>query len=365
MMVTSNKTAFNAITLFSGIGVDEFYLPNIGINIKLACELSSKRVEIYKFFHSTPNVICGDLCNTNIKNAIIEFAKQNDIKLLIATPPCQGVSLAGINKSMNDILSDKRNFLVMNAIDIFEKTTPDYFIIENVPRFQKMLFPNKYQNSLVPLEALLCEKFSHDYNIDVKIFNAADYGVPQNRLRIVYRLWKKGLYWGVPQKQSVITVRQAIGALPSIESGEQSGIKNHNARIIPRNHIECMRHTPSGKSAFDNPIFFPKKINGEKIKGFNNTFKRMDWDKPAPTITMRNEIVSSQENVHPGYLLPDGTWSDARVLTLRELLILSSLPPDLDIPNNITESCFRQLIGEGIPPKMFAEIIRQIGAFNE
>ena len=95
-MVTSNKTAFNAITLFSGIGVDEFYLPNIGINIKLACELSSKRVEIYKFFHSTPNVICGDLCNTNIKNAIIEFAKQNDIKLSLLNPYVRKMSMKHI-----------------------------------------------------------------------------------------------------------------------------------------------------------------------------------------------------------------------------------------------------------------------------
>ena len=49
----------------------------------------------------------------------------------------------------------------------------------------------------------------------------------------------------------------------------------------------------------------------------------MHWDKPAPTITMKNGSISSQNNVHPGRLLPNGTYSDARVLTVAELSILT------------------------------------------
>ena len=82
---------------------------------------------------------------------------------------------------------------------------------------------------------------------------------------------------------------------------------------------------------------------------------------PAPTVTMRNEIISSQENVHPGRDNGDGTWSDARVLTLRELLIISSLPPDMEKPDNLTDTAFRQLIGEGIPPKLMEAIMKGIG----
>jgi DNA (cytosine-5)-methyltransferase 1 len=122
-----------------------------------------------------------------------------------------------------------------------------------------------------------------------------------------------------------------------------------------------MRHTPTGHSAFENNVFFPKKTNGERISGYGNTYMRMRWDKPAPTITMRNECISSQENVHPGRPSGDGTWSDARVLTLRELLIVSSLPADLDIPSNMTETAFRQVIGEGIPPLMLKKILEGIG----
>ena len=360
-MKKSKQTKLKAITLFSGIGVDEFDLCDAGIDVKMACELSPKRVEIYKQLHPTPNVICGDLCNSEVKKKIIHYGQKEKIDLLIATPPCQGVSWAGMNKSVSAILCDSRNSLVLNAIEIFDAISPNYFIIENVPRFQDMLFPSSDRKKLVPLKELLQEMFSSRYEIAVAVLNAADFGVPQTRYRIVYRLWKKGLSWGDPVKERQISLREAIEHLPSLESGEASTIPNHIARKIPQNHIECMRHTPTGMSAFDNPVFFPKKSNGERIKGFKNTFKRMSWDKPAPTVTMRNEIASSQENVHPGRPLPDGTWSDARVFTLRELFIVSSLPPDLVVPPGVTETAFRQLIGEGIPPMMLAKIIKRIG----
>lgn len=348
-----------AISLFSGAGIDEFYLSNVGVDVILANEIIESRATAYKALHKNQNVINADICKSEVKNEIIEFAKDNKIALIIATPPCQGVSWAGANKTGDSLLKDRRNFLVLNAIEIFDAVRPDYFIIENVPRFKEMLFP--IGDEWHTLEELLRKKYSEEYEISVLILDAADYGVPQTRLRIVYRIWKKGLKWAEPTQEVHISLEDAIGFLPSLEAGENSTIKNHYARKHPDNHIECMRHTPTGKSAYDNEMFYPRKGNGEKIKGFKNTFKRMRWDRPAPTLTMRNEIVSSQENVHPGRLLPDGTWSDARVLTLRELLIVSSLPPDLDVPQNLSETSFRQIIGEGIPPKMFSKIIEQIG----
>lgn len=348
-----------AISLFSGAGIDEFYLDDVGVEVVLANEIIESRADAYKALHKNQNVINDDICKSEIKNEIIRVAKDNKINLIIATPPCQGVSWAGANKTGDSLLKDKRNFLVLNAIEIFDAVRPDYFIIENVPRFKEMLFP--IEDKWATLEELLRKKYSKEYDILVSILDAADFGVPQTRLRIVYRMWKKGLKWSEPQRTAPINLREAIGFLPSLEAGEKSDIKNHYARKHPKNHIECMKHTPTGKSAYDNEQFYPRKMNGEKIKGFKNTFKRMWWDRPAPTLTMRNEIISSQENVHPGKLLPDGTWSDARVLTLRELLIVSSLPPDLDVPQNLSETSFRQIIGEGIPPRMFSKIIEQIG----
>ena len=347
-----------AITLFSGVGVDEFYLKDCGIDVVLANEIISARAEAYKQLHENQNVVCDDICKDEVKALISDFAIQNNVDLIIATPPCQGLSWAGANKNLEALLTDKRNFLVLNAIDIIDKVLPSYVLIENVPRFEEMLFP--YDGQLVSLEKLLRTKYEDSYNIDVRVLNAADFGVPQYRQRIVFRMWKKELNWELPNAENHVSLRDAIGDLPSIEAGETTPIKNHFARNHPDNHLLCMRHTPTGKSAYDNAEYYPRKANGEMIKGFKNTFKRMSWDKPAPTVTMRNDIISSQENVHPGRLMPDGTYSDARVLTLRELLIVSSMPADVDIPKNLTETSFRQIVGEGIPPLMLSKILNGI-----
>ena len=86
----------------------------------------------------------------------------------------------------------------------------------------------------------------------------------------------------------------------------------------------------------------------------------MRWDEPAPTITVRNDCISSQRNVHPGRLLKNGTYSDARVLTPLELMILDSLPEDWNIPDDTPEILIRQIIGESVPPLMVQKIIQEI-----
>jgi DNA (cytosine-5)-methyltransferase 1 len=95
------------------------------------------------------------------------------------------------------------------------------------------------------------------------------------------------------------------------------------------------------------------------IKGFKTTYKRIDWDRPAPTITMMNGSINSQNNVHPGSPNDDGTYSDARTLTIRELLILCGLPSDwFDSYTDMNENFLRKVIGECFPPKMCLEIMK-------
>lgn len=349
----------NALSLFSSAGIGEFYLKNVGIDVVLAVEIVSSRAKAHQFLYPSCEVITADITDENVQKLLIEKSKEKEINLIIATPPCQGLSTAGNNKTEESLYRDPRNYLILSALKIVSELKPDYFIIENVPRFKQMKYTDGEE--FLSLHELLNKKYSNEYEIACDILNAADYEVPQTRLRVVYRMWKKGMNWHLPRKSSrIISVEEAIAELPSLEAGEDSGIKNHVARKHPNNHIECMRYTPTGKSAFANTVHYPKKEDGTKIKGYPNSYKRIRWDIPAPTVTMRNEIISSQENVHPGRELGDGKWSDARVLTLRELLIISSLPPDLDKPTNLTDTAFRQLIGEGIPPKMMEEIMKGI-----
>ncbi len=71
--------------------------------------------------------------------------------------------------------------------------------------------------------------------------------------------------------------------------------------------------------------------------------------------------MSSHNNVHPGRKLPDGTYSDARVLTLLETFIVSSIPEDIDFPKDSTDTFIRTVIGESIPPKLMMEVVSKIG----
>ena len=192
------------------------------------------------------------------------------------------------------------------------------------------------------------------------VVDSADYGVPQTRLRAIIKMNRKGKKWSWPFKKDKITVRDAIGHLPSLEAGERSEIKWHFARKHSKDNILWMKHTPTGKSAFSNPVYYPQKKDGTRVKGYESSYRRIRWDAPAPTITIRNDCIASQRNVHPGRLLPDGTYSDARVLTPLELMLLNSLPADWNIPDDTPELLIRQCIGESIPPLMLKEIVRGI-----
>lgn len=342
-----------ALSLFSGAGIGETYESEADIKTVVANELIAKRAEIYKYRFPDVNMIIGDIKEN--KKKIIEASKQEQIDMIIATPPCQGMSSAG----KRNYETDKRNFLIFDVLNIVDDLLPKYVFIENVPKFLKMEYFDK-NGELKSITNILKEKYFGIYNIKFGVYDAADYGVPQHRKRTIIRMFKKGLEWNEPEKQKHITVKEAIGHLPSLESGEASNLKYHIAPVCTEKHILWLKHTPTGKSAFENPVYYPQKENGEKIKAFANTYKRISWDKPCPTRTM-NYRISGSNNVHPGRLKPDGTYSDARPLTLLELLIVSSLPENINFPEGTTEKTIRDVIGEGIPPKMSLAFFKKIG----
>ena len=347
------------ISLFCCAGIGEFYLEKLGIDFIVANDIDPIRCKIYNHFHNKTKTIVGDITEKVTKDNILNVVQNTKIDFLLATPPCQGMSTAGKNRKDETLNFDVRNSLILETIDIIEKTNPKYILFENVPRFLKVKY--FFQDEYLTITEILDRKFGKEYNIKTDVFNSADFKIPQIRNRVFIRIFKKGCEWNDPKiDKKHISLKEAIGDLPTLESGEKSKIKNHWARTHPINQVLCLKNTPTGFSALNNEIHFPKNKNNEKVKGYKNCYRRVDWDRPSPTITMRNEIISSQNNVHPGRKLPNGTYSDARVFTIRELLIIMSLPADLDIPQNISDTKIRHLIGEGIPPKMVYEIVNGI-----
>jgi DNA (cytosine-5)-methyltransferase 1 len=346
---------YKGLSLFACAGIAEHNFSNTDVDIVLANELLPERCELYQQEYPDSEMICGDI-NKKI-NVIVKKAKAMNIDFIMATPPCQSFSTAGSNTK-----GDKRSPLFIPLIKIIKKVKPLYVMIENVPSFMK----SKYDKNI---KMTVIDKFEKelggDYNMVTNILNASNYGVPQTRKRSITLLTKKKhVMWKHPELEGVtVTVRETIGHLPSLESEERSDVHRwHVAKKHNEKHIQWMKNTPTGNSAFENKVHFPQK-DGRKIKGFKNTYKRMRWDSPSPTITMASGCISSQENVHPGNVKPDGTYDNARALTVYEIMLLTNLRDDW--AEGITnEKLLRDVIGEAIPPLMALKIVQTLPKRN-
>lgn len=345
------------LSLFANVGFGEFYFEQNDINVVVANELLEDRADFYKLLHpNTNSVICGDICNPSTKQSIIDACNEHGpIDLILATPPCQGMSVANATKHPND----PRNKLIIHAMDIFNQISAKYMLIENVPQMPKTFI--SHNNKAVNIIDYINSVLPQGYKCISEVLNAKYFGSPQSRKRSISLISPSGS-WRHPDKSDKIsTLRNAIGHLPSLSNGEHSNIPWHFASKHNPNHVTWMSHTAEGETAFNNPIYYPQK-DGRRIKGFMTTYKRMFWDQPAPTVTMTNGSISSQNNVHP---------KDPRVLSIRELLVVCGLPEDcLDRFSSLQEdgsfqydfspNFIRKVIGEIFLPKMSLSIIKSI-----
>lgn len=343
----------NGLSLFANVGIGETYLHKNNINIKVANELLEKRCDIYKYNNKKTNIIHGDISDDNVFEKVMEAALKHKCEFIIATPPCQGMSVAGQRKH-----NDNRNDLITYVVKAIERVNPKYILIENVPQIEKTKINIDHQKVLI-MDYL--KKSLNNYKINYKVLNSADYGTAQSRKRMFILLSRNDVPEWTFQlvKKDVLTLKDKIGHLPSLKAGETSGIKYHYAIDHNPEHIRWMSHTPSGKTAIDNKINYPEK-DGRRIKSYRSTYRRLRWDKPASTITMKSHFISSQNNVHPGKKLEDGTYSDARALTPLELILLTGLPAKWSVPEWVSDLLLREVIGEAVPPLLIYELTKVI-----
>ncbi len=366
------------LSLFANVGVAETYLEEVGLNIVVANELLEERAKFYSHLYPKCEMIQGDITDKKIFDSIVEKSIEKNVEFIMATPPCQGMSLAGAKNP-----NDPRNYLIIYAIEMIKALKPKFVLLENVTQQLNTKIMFNGQVILIP-DYISSELAQHYYINNDHIIDTKYYGVAQQRKRAIFLLTRKdvGMRWELPPRDTHIkTLREAIGDLPSLdpeirepeyrkffpdfEKKKQNGLKVskwHYPRPHVWRNVECMMHTPTGQSARKNEVYFPKKADGSMNGGAPRTYMRMDWDRPAPTITSYNHTISSFQNVHPGTYIPEtGLYSDARVLTVFELMRVMSLPDDWNIPDWATESLVRTVIGEGVPPlavKRLVEVLK-------
>jgi len=373
------------LSLFSNIGVAEAYLSAIGVDIVLANELVARRAELYSQIYPNTEMICGDITNEEVKTRIIERAKSLGVTAIMAAPPCQGMSRAYRTKKADD----ERNLLILPVIEITKKLRPKHVFIENVPAFSDTII--HVNNSITTIADQINKELGKQYHISSSRIDTMNFSVPQTRKREIILLTRRDIseLWRIPKEDtSLVSLEVAIGDLPSLDpkvtdisEKELRSLfpeflsKLKNAQKIskwhkPPTHIKrqvvTMMHTPTGKTAFDNDKHIPIKSDGKPVVGYKSTYRRLRWSDPASTVTMDNRKISSQNNVHPGRYIGqnesgDAIYSDARALSLFEIMRIMSLPDDWPLPDDVNEAFVRSVIGEGIPPlfvkKVFDEIM--------
>lgn len=360
------------LSLFANVGFGEFYLQENGFEVVVMNELLQDRVDFYNdFYGHAGQTICGDICDPDIKDQIINACTEHGpIDLIIATPPCQGMSIANAQRGSDDI----RNKLIVHAMDLFDSLKAKYMLIENVPAMPKTYI--NYEGEALSISDFINKKIPSNYTCNIKVLNGKHFGTAQSRSRSICLISENGS-WKHPSPQSnILKLKDVIGdksEFMSLKNGEHSDIPWHFASKHNKKHIEWMENTKEGETAFNNPVHFPYVMEGGKkrtIKGFKTTYKRISWNEPAPTVTMTNGSISSQNNVHPGYKLKDGIQSDARVLSVRELLAVCGLPTNcLDrfcdtkdgaFTYKYSQNFIRKVLGELFLPKMCLSILNCI-----
>ena len=441
---------YKVLSLFSNVGFGEYYFNTLPIDVVVANELLKDRADFYNVLHPNTKMVQGDITEESVRSDIISScASLGPIDIVMATPPCQGMSLANATKDSDD----PRNTLIVHAMDIFNKIGAKYMLIENVPNMPDTYIYHKDYGQ-IKISDFIKKSLPLNAHFQSEVLNGKYFGTAQERKRSITLISTDSSEWMHPlESETLITLGDVISdedEFPSLDSGP-SRIPWHFLSKQNPDHIDWMKYTATGKSAYFNKLdHYPcqiienqsgsgasikeyiKKTNGEKgwhtnppsliypdgnieiieepdeetidgkdlitvvipegyklkreIYGFTTAYKRMDWNKPAPTVTMTNGSISSQNNVHPGRANHDqeDTYSEARVLSIREVLAVCGLPIDMldvfceevkpDVKYKYTRdglgykyhpSFIRKVLGEMFLPNMALNIMKTLPLFND
>ena len=260
--------------------------------------------------------------------------------VLIGCAPCQGFSSHRKKHWKED--DDVRNSLIMAFAEIVKHIKPDVIIMENVPEFLSSRYWRYYS------AAKKCYE-ENGYIVKNNIYNAATFGVPQERFRSIIVGMKKDFVMPVGHLQSweYRTVRDAIGDLPPVVAGiADSNDFMHKSASHKQSTIDVIRQVPHDGG--NRPAGFGPACL-DKTKGFSDVYGRLFWDKPSITITHYARNPASGRYTHP---------DQDRGLTAREAAILQSFPIGFEFTGK-SDDIYRQ-IGEAVPPMLSSAIAANV-----
>lgn len=383
-----NKPTY--ISLFSSAGVGCYGFKMEEFDCIATNEIIERRLNIQKINNKCrfeTGYISGDIKLVDTKEKIYNEIRRwqrlgNDqVDVIIATPPCQGMSVANHKKKSNEI---NRNSLVNESVEIVKEIKPRFFIFENVAAFWKTGCISK-TGEIISIGDMITEELGKEYIFEKRVLNFKNYGSNSSRSRtLVIGVDKKLSNQIVPSELFPEYVEEkslhdVIGDMEELKWGEYSlSDFYHSFRVYPEHMRSWIHGVAQGKSAFDNEDDEKKPhriVDGKIIinqSKNSDKYTRQIYNKVAPCIHTRNDQMASQNTVHP---------TQDRVFSIRELMRMMTIPEqfrwldkDLKELNALTykekrklskkeEMNIRQSIGEAVPTAVFQSIARKISNF--
>lgn len=317
---TKSNIPLTYISLFSSAGIGCYGFKMAGFECIATCELLPRRIAIQRYNHKCryeSGYVCGDMTQEETKAQLDrEFAfwqkkhKVKELDVLIATPPCQGMSYAN-HKKTNQEREMKRNSLVIESLVMTKRLKPRFFIYENVKAFLGTACLDADGNYKAIKDAI-AQNLDGEYNILYRVVNFKDYGCPSSRTRTLVIGVRKDIlditpFDIFPSHHEEQTLRQTIGHLPPLTHMGEIWDKDlyHAFRRYDEKMLPWIEKLKEGQGAFGNedparrPYHIVDGVRVPNAEKNGDKYTRQCWDKVAPCIHTRNDILASQNTVHP------------------------------------------------------------------
>jgi len=328
-----------AVDLFCGCGGLTVGLKRAGFRVLGAMDVDPLSIKTYKANHRDVTLWEKDIRELDPQELLDALGlKKGGLDLLAGCPPCQGFSTM---RTLNGALTvdDPRNDLLLEFERFVEALRPRAVMMENVPGLAN---DKRFEAFLRKLKKL-------GYLGAHRILNAAEYGVPQRRRRLIYLA---GLGMEIPfadKAAKMKTVEEAIGGLPKAgQSGDplHDMLENRTPKVL-----EVIQLIPKdGGSRRDLPEEFQLECH-KRCNGFKDVYGRMAWKEVAPTITGGCFNPSKGRFLHP---------EEDRAITMREAALLQGFPRRYKFPTTDNKSAVALMIGNALPPPFIAAHGRSI-----
>ena len=341
-----------ALSFFSGAMGLDIGMKNGGISALLACEFN-KYCRMTIAANEPDMALIGDI-NKYEPDEILRMAnipEGRKVDVIFGGPPCQAFSTAGARRA----LADERGNVFLRYIEIVEKIRPTYVVIENVRGLLSAPYP--YKDIAEPIKGgALCVILDRlkeaGYTISFELYNAANFGAPQIRERVVM-IGKLGGA-KVPYLSPTHDESGRYGLLPWItlrEAVEDIEDKPHHYVEFPEKRLKFYRMLKEGQYWKDLPKDIQEEAMGATLKlggGKTGFFRRVAFSRPSPTL-VTDPTMPATDLCHP---------TENRPLSVEEYSRIQGFPDDWEICGPINEQ-YKQ-IGNAVPIKLGEAIARTI-----